>query len=137
MSLEIYKKGQGKYARGSAYLLCGLLILFGAIRLHATFNVPGEHVWVADVPIIGSITLYKVVATLAFLGGMLALHLVLNRPKSTDLLIDTEQEMRKVSWPSRAEVKSATIVVVVVTFVMGLSLFGFDELLRRLFRLVY
>ena len=137
MNLEIYKKGQGKYARGSAYLLGGLLILFGAVRLHATFNVPGQHVWVTDLPIIGSITLYKVISAAVFLGGMLALHLVLNGNKTADLLIDTEQEMRKVSWPSRKEVQSATMVVVVVTFIMGMALFGFDEVLQRVFRLIW
>ena len=55
MSLEIYKKGQGKVARVSAYILLGLLILFGAYRLHATFNVPGEGVLVEKLPVIGDL----------------------------------------------------------------------------------
>jgi preprotein translocase SecE subunit len=137
MSLEIYKKGQGKTARLTAYVLLGLLVLFGAYRLHATFNRPGEGVLVEGLPLLGALTLMKVFAALAFLGGMLALHVVLNRAAVTDLLIDTEQEMRKVSWPSWAEVKSATLVVVLVTFVMGMMLFGFDWLLQRLFRLIF
>ena len=137
MSLDIYKKGQGKIARTSAYGLLGLLILFGAYRLHATFNVPGEGVLVDGVPVIGSITIMKIISILVLGGCMLLLHLVLNRPKTADILIDTEQEMRKVSWPSRAEVKSATVVVVIVTFVMGLTLFGFDQALQGLFSLIF
>ena len=137
MSLEIYKKGQGKYARGVGYAIGALLVLFGAFRLHATFNVPGKHVWVDNVPMLGDITLYKVVAVSAFFIGILICHIILNRSDLVDLFIDTEQEMRKVSWPSRKEVKSATIVVIVVTFIIGLSLFGFDKLLQHVFRLIF
>ena len=138
MNLEIYKKGQGKTARLIAYCLIGILVLFGAYRLYATFNVPGEGILVdAKIPVIGQITIMKVIAFVAFLVGLLGMHLVLNGPKLATLLIDTEQEMRKVSWPSRPEVKSATLVVVLVTFVMALSLFGFDQGLQRLFSFVF
>jgi preprotein translocase SecE subunit len=137
MSLEIFKKGQGKVARVSAYLLFGLLILFGAVRLHATFNVPGKGVLAEGVPVIGSLTIMKLIAAAVFLLGMLALHMVLNKASAANLLIDTEQEMRKVSWPSWPEVKSATFVVVIVTFVMGMSLFGFDQALQALFSFIF
>jgi preprotein translocase SecE subunit len=137
MSLEIYKKGQGKTARLSAYVLAGLLVLFGAYRLHATFNRPGEGVLAEGLPLVGALTIMKIIAVVAFLGGMLLLHVVLNRAAVADLLIDTEQEMRKVSWPSWAEVKSATLVVVLVTFVMGMALFGFDKGLQGLFSFIF
>jgi preprotein translocase SecE subunit len=137
MSLEIYKKGQGKMARMSAYVLLGLLVLFGAYRLHATFNVPGEGVLVEKLPLLGDLTIMKLVSLVAFLVGMLVLHLVLNKSHTADLLIDTELEMRKVSWPSWPEVKSATLIVILVTFVMGLSLFGFDRALQGLFSFIF
>ena len=152
MSLEIFKKGQGKTSRITAYVLLSILILFGAYRLHATFNVAGEGVLVgtsgvlwgetpplidAAIPVLGTITIMKVISVVVFGLAMLGLHLVLNAPKMATLLIDTEQEMRKVSWPSKTEVKSATIVVVIVTFVMALSLYGFDAGLQHLFSLVF
>jgi len=152
MSLEIYKKGQGKTARITAYALLGVLILFGAYRLHATFNVAGEGVLVgksgmlwgttpplldASIPVIGTITIMKVISVFVLGLGLLVMHLVLNGPKMATLLIDTEQEMRKVSWPSKTEVKSATVVVVIVTFVMAMSLYGFDAGLQRLFSFVF
>jgi preprotein translocase SecE subunit len=138
MNLEIYKKGQGKTARTTAYALIGILVLFGAYRLHATFNVPGEGVLVASkIPVIGQITVMKIISILAFCVGLLLMHIVLNGTQMATLLIDTEQEMRKVTWPSRAEIKSATLVVVIVTFVMALSLFGFDHGLQRLFSFIF
>lgn len=140
MSLEIYKRGQGKTARTTAYLLLCLLVLFGAWRLHATFNDPGAWVGtplVDRLPLIGGLTPMKIIAAGVFLIGMLLVHLVLNKASMADLLIDTEQEMRKVSWPSWPEVKSATLIVVLVTFVMGMALFGFDRALQGLFYFIF
>ena len=97
MKLENLTKGQGKRARGIAYLLGGGLVLFGAIALFATINEPGKNVWVDGIPVIGQITLYNAIAAVVFGLGLLAWHLFLNRPSLVDLLIDTEQEMKKVS----------------------------------------
>jgi len=132
MNLEVYKKGQGRLARRTAYVLCGLLVAFGAYRFYATFNEIGRFVWVEKVPLVGEITLYNVLAFVVFALGMLCLHLFLNSARQADLLIDTEQEMRKVTWPSRPEVWSATRVVVLVTFLMGMVLYGFDYVLHWL-----
>ena len=143
MSLEIYKKGQGARARLSAYLLLGVIVLFGAYACHAEFNTIGRGVGLPifeglpNLPLVGAVTWMKLIALVVFLGGILAMHLALNSPKIADLLIDTEQEMRKVSWPSWSEVKSASLVVVAVTFVFGMALYGFDYALRGLFSLVF
>lgn len=136
-SLALYKPGQAKAARWTAYLLLALVLFLGVRSLYAWINEPGVNVWVADLPVLGSITLYKAIAAFVFLLGLYALHMVLNRPTMVDLLIDTEQEMRKVSWPSGSDVKSATLVVALVTFVMGFILFWADELLQLLFRFFF
>jgi preprotein translocase SecE subunit len=144
MSLEIYKKGQGKVARWGAYLCGFLLVAFGVVRLYANINVPFdpdtangvERAIHGQLPLVGEVSVYKLVALIVGLLGLLGLHVVLNRPATVDLLIDTEQEMRKVSWPSRKEVQNATIVVILVTLTMAMLLFGFDEILQWLFGLV-
>lgn len=143
MSLEIYKKGQGSRARVSAYVLVGILVAFGAYACHGEFNTVGRGVGLpiadglSNLPLIGALTWMKIIALVVFLGGLLTMHLVLNGPKMADLLIDTEQEMRKVSWPSWSEVKSASLVVVAVTFVFGMALYGFDYALQGLFSLIF
>ena len=148
--LEILKPGQGKYARGAAYFLGMLLVIFGGVSLYAAINVPFdaravpstgweklEHaLYVPNVPLLGHISIYRVIAFVVVLFGALALHLILNRPAMVDTLIDTEQELKKVSWPSKREVWNATLVVVLVTFTMAILLYGFDWLLRTLFQLV-
>ena len=149
--LEILKPGQGKYARGTAYVLGMLLVIFGGISLYATINVPHdasitptstwekiEHaVYIPNVPLVGYISIYRIIAFVVVIFGALALHLILNRPGPVDTLIDTEQELKKVSWPSRREVWNATLVVVLVTSTMAMLLYGFDGLLRTLFQLVF
>lgn len=136
-NLALYKPGQAKTARWTAYLLCSLLIFLGALSLYATINVPGRWVLAEGLPVVGSITAFKLIALVVGILGVWALHLVLNRPTTVDLLIDTEQELRKVSWPSRTEVKSATLVVALVTFLMGFILFWADEILQTLFRFFF
>lgn len=136
MALEVHKKGQGMVARVATYVACAVLILFGVKSLYATINVPNVHVFVPGVPVIGDLSLYKAIALVVAAVALLALHALLNRPRSVDLLIETEQEMKKVSWPTLPEVWNATIVVAMVTLVLALSMYGLDEVLRKILFLV-
>jgi preprotein translocase subunit SecE len=43
---------------------------------------------------------------------------LLNAPKIADLLVDTEVEMKKVTWPSMDDSRKASVVVVVCVAVM-------------------
>jgi len=138
MALEIQKKGQGVWARLTAYGLGGLLVVLGAWSLYASINVPGRFRLVdAELPLVGSVTGYKVIALVVGLGGLFGLHWVLNRTRNVDLLVETEQEMRKVSWPTLNEVWNATLVVTLVTFTLAVAMSVFDLVLRKLFHLVF
>lgn len=54
---------------------------------------------------------------------------LLQAEKIADFLIDTEGEMRKVSWPARKEFVGASMVVLFLTISVALFLWGVDELL--------
>jgi len=43
-------------------------------------------------------------------------------------LKDARSELRKVTWPSRAEITSTTIVVIISVFFFGFFLFAMDVL---------
>jgi preprotein translocase subunit SecE len=137
MGLELYKKGQGNWARLAAYLLGGVLVVFGAFSLYGAINVPNQNVIAAAVPIVGDITMYKVIAAVVGIAGLLGLHLLLNRPRSVDTMVETEQEMRKVSWPTGKEVWNATIIVAFVTILLAVLMWGLDVVLRKLFLLFF
>jgi preprotein translocase SecE subunit len=137
MGFEIHKKGQGTLARATAYVLGAALVLFGAYQFFATFNTRDARVFVEDLPLLGDLNLWKVFAIAIGIAGLVLLHLALNRPRAVDAMVETEQEMRKVSWPTLPEVWNATLVVVLVTAVLAVTMYGFDLVLHRLFRLVF
>ena len=60
-----------------------------------------------------------------------------DKPKTVDLLIETELEMKKVSWPTIEEAMSATWVVAFVTLLLTASLFFFDFLLASFFGFIF
>src|SRR5262245_2397351 len=137
MAFEIYKKGQGTVARLSAFTAIALLIVFGAVRFYATFNVPGRLVLVEGLPVVGDLSAYKVTAIVLASVALLGLWWFLNRAKNAELLIETEQELRKVSWPTLPEVWNATVIVAMVTITLALTMFGLDEVLRKILFLVF
>ncbi len=47
------------------------------------------------------------------------------------------KEMRKVTWPKRAELQEATIVVLVVCVIMSAFVFGVDKIFEIVLKLIY
>jgi preprotein translocase subunit SecE len=62
--------------------------------------------------------------------GAWASFRIVNIPRFADFLISVEAEMNKVSWPSRAELYRASLVVIVVIFLLTAVLFAYDLVLR-------
>jgi preprotein translocase SecE subunit len=52
-------------------------------------------------------------------------------------LIETELEMKKVSWPTGAEARNATWIVVLVTIILTASLAFFDIALVSVFKFFF
>ncbi len=135
--LAIYKPGQGSAARWIAYLLLTLLLFMGVRALFGALHREGSEALVAGLPLVGDLTWVKLICLVLFVFGVWGVHMLLNRVASVDLLIDTEAELRKVSWPSSSDVKKATLVVSLVTVAMGAILYWADELLMLLFRFIF
>lgn len=49
---------------------------------------------------------------------------------------ETQQELKKVSWPSREELMGSTAVVIAMTFIMALFIGGVDFCLSIFIRLL-
>ncbi len=123
MAWTIYKKGQGTAARGMASVAATLLGLWAA---HSTWYAV-RWSWVPRT---------VVTALVWCLFGGLPLYLVLFNQRVADLLIETQQEMRKVAWSTRAEVLTSTVVVLVTVAFLSLFIFVTDFLLLKLAGLV-
>ncbi len=120
MAIGVYKKGQGTAARGAAAVALGLMAAWAARQMWYT-----TADWARP---------YQVAATalVAALFGALPIYLVLFHHQIADLLIETQQEMRKVAWSSRAEVIGSTIVVLVTVVLLSLFIFVTDSILLAL-----
>jgi len=52
-------------------------------------------------------------------------------------LSETRMEMKKVTWPTREELRESTIVVIVSTFLVTVFIGAVDQILSHIIRLVF
>jgi len=96
--------------------------------LGSSFTQP----WLDKLPLIGEIDMAMAITLVLLALGGFAISRILNRPKSADLLIETEGELRKVTWPSTAETWSGTIAVIITVVLMLCFLYASDLVLSGL-----
>lgn len=130
-----YKKDQGRYARMTAFWGLFLLAADGCLRglqssLRGWFPAWGTD-WTDPLPLIGEVDAAKLVSVLVLALIGYTLHRILNRPKVADTLIETEGELKKVTWPSGSETWTGTIAVIVTVLVLLVYLFAADILLSQ------
>jgi preprotein translocase SecE subunit len=137
MALRFYKHGQGKLSRGLTAFGVGLLGMFACYSLYNwlgsfdAFKKPLEgwpSVLGPDVPV----NLALVISAGLFIAIGVGIYFLANWPKATDFLLETEAELKKVSWPSAREVYGSSVVVLVVVTLLGLYILGVDFLLGNL-----
>lgn len=116
MALSIYKSGQGYWTRMLTAVGAGTLVISGLAWLIPIIQLPEKY------RLYGQAGL----ATIIFLAFAGLLWYLLNTPKIADFMIATEMEMKKVAWPTRQELITFTIVVIIGTLFMALMLWGVD-----------
>jgi preprotein translocase subunit SecE len=112
-STAAYKPGQGSWARlGTlAVLMIGVLAAaYSWTRTTASSSAGVKY----GIPLV--------------VGGAMAwaAYRLIHWPRYADFLITTESEMNKVSWPSRQEVKTSTIVVLILSIFLAIFLSTVD-----------
>ncbi|HUT13124.1 MAG TPA: preprotein translocase subunit SecE [Thermoguttaceae bacterium] len=116
----IYKRNQGRITRQVTFAAIALTMAMGLWRL-SNMLMDGSPTWRFGLP-----------GVLLLIGLWIAYRIV-NVPNFTDFLIAVEAEMNKVSWPSRAELFRASMVVLVTIFFLAAVLFFYDWIWRVLF----
>lgn len=121
-----YKRSQGRFWRQVTFYALVVTVGVGAWRLSQMAGVwsaswlTGRNSWVAE---------YALPLGIFLLGAWAAFRIV-NYPPFAEFLISVEGEMNKVSWPSRGELYRASIVVIVMIFLLVAILFAYDILLK-------
>jgi preprotein translocase subunit SecE len=123
-----YKPEQGKWTRGGSFVALLALIAGGGFFLYDRLSVfSGDKWWQILLTIVVPLLFMTVMAALAW-------WVTFNKRPSSDFMIATEGEMKKVSWSTRREVIGSTKVVIVITLLMAFLLFLVDLTFQALFR---
>ncbi|RKY19697.1 MAG: preprotein translocase subunit SecE [Planctomycetota bacterium] len=138
--LGVYRKGQGKWARLIAAGCVLALVIYGAWALHdflvgydslkkVLFVVPG-----LDLRVSGA---FIIAAVLFAVFGFLVYYFLTQHKKVCDFLIETEIEMKKVTWPGASEVWGSTLIVLATVVVFALWAVVCDYCFSKLMYRVY
>jgi preprotein translocase subunit SecE len=110
-----YKRSQGRIARQVTGAAIALVFGVLAWRMYEVAQT--------------DVSRYVIPGILFVVGVWIAFRVV-NVPSFADFLISVEAEMNKVSWPGRTELWRASMVVIVVIFLLAGILFAYDLILK-------
>ena len=119
----LYKPNQGRMVRQVTFLSIAILVCLVAYELY-------NSTWTSTPT--GKFTLAAVTAAIGFWFA----YRVVNYTRFADFLISVQAELNKVTWPSREQLKRASLVVIFVIFFMALVLFIFDTFWTLLFQII-
>lgn len=109
----LYKRSQGRIARQATFAALAVIVALGCWSLSEYYSGRGATARLA-VPLV------------VLAAGLWISFRVVQMPNFADFLIAVEGEMNKVSWPSRGELFRASLVVMIVIFLLAALLYVFD-----------
>lgn len=124
LATGLYKRNQGRMVRN---VTVGVMLAVVALAC-----------WTLSVRMLsemGDPIRIGVPAALGAIGAWVAFRIV-NYPQFADFLIDVEVELTKVSWPSKDELWRATLVVLLVMFLLSATLLAYDLVWQQLLRMI-
>lgn len=142
--MEIYKKDEAKLTRRVAFVSLLIVVVWGsrelgrwltdlAAFLKKPLFLPDMNLPYYEVPF----NLGVLISLVVLVAASMWLYRFLNAERMGSLLVDTETEMRKVSWPSWEDTKQSTSIVLVFVVVVAVYLTGIEVVLRRVFDYVF
>jgi preprotein translocase SecE subunit len=133
----VYKTDQGRMARMAAFWSLAVLLFYGCYSLYYALlelfpGRLGAPLFDITIPIIGlALNPALLIAALVLGSGLFLIHRWQDQPKVADLVIETEAELRKVTWPTAGEAVNSSLVVVLTVVILMVFLAGTDWVLGR------
>jgi len=126
MGIGVYKPGQGYWTRMMSAVGAGVLVGAGVAYIWkqlSSVDVSFERVYLQG----------GIAAVLVLIGAAFIYRFIYSAPRTSEFLISTEGEMKKVNWSTRREIIGSTWVVIAVAFSIAAILFTVDVGFSRLF----
>lgn len=119
-----YKPDEGRNTRQAAFWALTIFVSFGCYSLRGALDafvgLRGSLLPIEKIPVIALVPSGSFFIALAlFVGLMYLLVQWLGKPKTSDVLIEVEQELNKVTWPSFPEATTSSMAVVITVLVLG------------------
>lgn len=138
LTLELYKRTQGRIVRQVTGFAIAILLGLGVYRLYFSLGdwLTVVYGWfgVKQPPLIAE-TVWAVVLVLAALSLWIG-YRVPNIPTFADFLIAVEAEMTKVTWPTQQELIRSSTVVILLIFSLAILLALYDSIWIFFFELI-
>ncbi|WP_419190395.1 preprotein translocase subunit SecE [Saltatorellus ferox] len=116
-----------------------VLLAYGCIRMRTELSglfpdSMGKGIGGMTLPLVGmELSPALLLSIASFVIGLWFLNRTLEKPKNADLLIETEAELRKVTWPTLDETIDGSIVVMVVVIFLMVFMASADFILGEVF----
>jgi preprotein translocase SecE subunit len=130
VALTIYRAEEGTKVRGTLTFFIGSLLFYG---IYSLYNWLAGGWWSQKIPgledALGTeFSLdYRLLIVLPLLiGAVIGLYYLYNNKRWADFLVETEAEMKKVSWATRRQVVNESMVVVLTVLVLAIYIFSVD-----------
>jgi preprotein translocase subunit SecE len=125
MALELYKPEEATRSRGGLAVCTGALLLYGILSLYewlGSFEAMekdfSNRMFGDEFPLNARV----LIAALLLLSCAISIYIGVNNQRAVEFLIATEAEMAKVAWPTKQEVFNNSLVVIIVTILIGIYL---------------
>lgn len=131
-----YRKNQGRFARMIAFWSLAVLFAYGCFHSGGLVSLisgwmSSDSVLLEPFPLLKQLRVSSLITIGIFATVLFLAHRILNQPRLADLLIDTEGEMQKVTWPSWGEVQQGSLAVAAMVVVLVVFLTIVDTLLTQ------
>ena len=145
---NIHKPEQGMLTRWIAFWAVAALVVWGGFSLYSwmvgsldfsrtlLFEQEGAEGFV--IPVLEQrFNIAFLISWVVILGGLLAVQrMLLANPRNAEFLIATDEEIRKVTWPSWKDAKDSAVVVLIFVGLLAVFLVLSDRATEFLINLV-
>jgi preprotein translocase SecE subunit len=134
--VEIYKEGHGVLVRRVAFVGLATLLVWGGIELYGWLQGADwvrNNRWVNyQIPVVHQyIDPAFVISWAVIVVGCILLYRALNKPRAADFLIETDTEVRKVTWPTWNDAWNSSLIVLLFVLVVTGFIFFSDFVINR------